>query len=661
MNKTVAMPRPSDVTPIGSKPDARRQRPRNRPIVRIHLLGPMRATTYLGDNVLPHGKRARAVLGYLCLAAGEHVPRAHLAGLLWDRVSETAARTNLRQALHELSSTFGGLAKELIITGRDIVRLNVDACWVDALAAVALDPAALDLPHVDLPALCRGELLEDLDGASASFDRWLLDERARVSERLQALLERELVRAKPKSGTARGLARALADMRARADALREQARRRGAWQRSLGPALHAPASLVDPANDENPNGQSTVLPISTHTRDRLRVGVLPFLAHSSEKEENLAFSLSQEVATALARFRWFDVIAPISLRPTSTTRFVDEHQLRRMDLDYVVDGTISGNSKCMEISVRLMDLAEHARPVWGECFELPVGELHRLNELVTTRIVGRIDPVILFIEGQPKRREHYGATGLLLLAIPLIFSMERRKYEEAGRLIGRALEIEPENAMVAAWAAHWHLFYGGQRWAQNIGRTRAIAQDYALRAMKLDPDNAEALGIYAHICSIVNKDFDAALHYFDRSLRLNPSLAFIWAFSALTYCYIGEPDVALQRLERYRDLAPFDPYFSLFENAFTIAYTFKGDYERAVLVGRRVVTANPDFVAGYKPLIASLGHLGRRQEVEPYVDKLLSLEPDFTIERFGEIYPFKKEKDRKRYMQGLRLAGVPER
>jgi DNA-binding SARP family transcriptional activator/TolB-like protein len=667
MNKTVRVLQPSEVTRLGAgKRDARPALPRNRPIVRIDLLGPMRATTYLGENVLPHGKRARAVLGYLCLAAGNHVPRAQLAGLLWDRVSEAAARTNLRQALRELSSTFGALAKELITSGRDIVRLNVDACWVDALAALALDPAALDLQHVDLPALCRGELLEGLDGTSASFDRWLLGERTRVSERLQALLERELTRAEPKSSASRGLARALADMRQRVQALREYACRRDAWQRTLDaePPPYAPASLAaggNAANDETPDRPSTVLPISTHTRDRLRVGVLPFLAHSSEKEENLAFSLSQEVATALARFRWFDVIAPISLRPTPTARFVDEHQLRRMELDYVVDGTLSGNSKCIEISVRLMDLAEHARPVWGECFELPVGELHRLNELVTTRIVARIDPVILFIEGQPKRREHYGATGLLLLAIPLIFSMERRKYEEAGRLIGRALEIEPDNAMVAAWAAHWHLFYGGQRWAQNIARTRAIAQDYALRAMKLDPDNAEALGIYAHICSIVNKDFDTALHYFDRSLRLNPSLAFIWAFSALTYCYIGEPDVALQRLERYRDLAPFDPYFSLFENAFTIAYTFKGDYERAVLVGRRVVTANPDFVAGYKPLIASLGHLERRQEAKPHVDKLLSLEPDFTIERFGQIYPFKKEKDRRRYMQGLRLAGVPER
>jgi TolB-like protein len=655
MNKNVSIAKLIEARPVGSaKPDW--QAPRDRPVVRIHLLGPMRATTYLGENILPHGKRARAALGYLCLAAGEHVPRARLAGLLWDRVSPASARTNLRQALRELSMAFGGLAKELITSGRDVVRLNVEACWIDALAALALDPGALDVPHGELPALCRGELLEGLDGASASFDRWLLGERTRVRGRLQALLERELGRAEPKSNASRALSRALAGMRERAQTLEEYARRRERWQTTLQ------AEGSDPtATSDDPADQPTLPSVSAQTRDRLRVGVLPFLAHTSQREENLAFSLSQEIAAALARFRWFDVIAPISLRPTPSTRFVDERHLRRMDLNYAVDGTVSGNGKHVHIEVRLMELADYARPVWRESFDLPVGELHRLNELVTTRIVGRIDPIILFIEGQPKRREHYGATGLLLLAIPLIFSMERRKYEEAGRLIGRALEIEPDNAMVAAWAAHWHLFYAGQGWAQNVERTYEITQSFALRAIKLDPNNAEALGIYAHICSIVNRDFDSALHYFDRSLRLNPSLAFIWALSAATYSYIGKPEIALQRLERYGELAPLDPYYSWFEHLYAIAYTFKGDYERAVIVGRRSNKANPDFVAGFKPLIASLGHLGRRDEAKPYVDRLLTLEPGFTVQHFGKVYPFKREQDRRRYMEGLRLAGVPER
>jgi len=242
-----------------------------------------------------------------------------------------------------------------------------------------------------------------------------------------------------------------------------------------------------------------------------------------------------------------------------------------------------------------------------------------------------------------------------------MYSMERKKYEEAGQLIARALEIEPDNAMVAAWAAFWQVFYVGQGWTQDPAGALSTAQRHARTAIRLDPDNAEALGIYAHICAFLEKDFDSAVHYFDRALRLNPNVAFIWALSALTRSYIGEPDIALKQLDRYLDLAPFDPYACLFEHAFTIAYTFKGDYEQAVIVGRRVVKANPDFVNGYKPLIVALGHLGRPDEARPYVGKLLSIEPNFTVERFGEVYPFKKASDRDRHMMGLRLAGIPER
>ena len=88
--------------------------------------------------------------------------------------------------------------------------------------------------------------------------------------------------------------------------------------------------------------------------------------------------------------------------------------------------------------------------------------------MVTAKIVGRIDPVILFIEGQPKRRENHGATGLLLRAIPMIYSMERAKFEEAGRLIKRALEIDPNDAMALAWAAYWEMLL---RRAGMVGRS----------------------------------------------------------------------------------------------------------------------------------------------------------------------------------------------
>jgi DNA-binding SARP family transcriptional activator len=659
-----------------------------RPIVRIHLLGSMRATSYLGDDV-PSAKKARAALGFLCLTPGARVSRTRIATMLWDRVSANQARASFSQALFDLTSAMGPLAAELISTARATVRLDTDLCWIDALA-LAKAPYSDDSTRADLAVLCPGELLEGFDEVSASFGAWLGKERVRFKERLAASLggvlqqvdrgdfdpkqveavARRLLSFDPTHQDAwNAVMRALAKMGEREQALREYERcRQTLWEAARTKPLSETERLYDSIRalvpQTNIPSKTHALPDPRHTaadihrlipsRRRLRVGVLSFREIECKNDKGLGLSLSHEIAAGLARFRWFDVISPTSLR-----RHGDHHQYP--NLDYVIDGAIAGSGRQLQISVRLVDLAGQAQPVWSERFDIALSHLHRLDELVTTRIVGRIDPVILHIEGQPKRREHYGATGLLLLAIPLTFSMERERYEEAGRLIHKALALEPDNAMVEAWAAHWHNFYIGQGWAKDIDKANAEVQQHALRAITLDPENAEALGIYAHWCAKEAKDFDRALLFFDRALRLNPSSAFNWALRALTYCYIGEPDIALQRMKRYRELASPELYFSYFETVYTIAYTFKGDYERAVLVGLRAVNANPNFVPGYKPLIASLGHQGRRGEAQEYVRKLLALEPNFTVERFGQIYAFKKSIDRERYMAGLRLAGVPER
>jgi len=587
-------------------------------VARIHLLGPMRATSYLGDDILPRGKKARALLAYLCLALGAKVPRIRLARLLWDQASDDLARGSLRHALLDVCAAMGPLAPELISTGRATIRLNADACWIDA--AALLESSSPDAVRSDLALFCTGKLLEGLDGVSPSFDRWLARERDRFKWKTRGLLKLQSHRA-------------VSDDR-------------------------------DYVRPSSPPRTETYAHQPLPARNRLRVAILPFEGRGegkgAERGEDLAFSLSHDIGAGLARFRWFDVITPISFVSRPLINLTSEGFLQRKDLDYAVDGRVSRQGRFIQINVRLLDLTRHTQPVWSERFELETGELHRLNEMVTGRVVGSIDPVILFIEGQPNRREHYGATGLLLLAIPMLHSMEREKFERAGVLIHRAMEIDPRNAMARAWAALWHIARVGQGWAQDIAGTLATAEKLCLKAIEIDPDNAEALGIYAHTCAW-KKDFNAAVQYFDRSLRLNPNLAFIWALSAPTYCYIGEPAVALQRLKRYRDLAPFDPLSCFFESFYVIAYTFKGDYEQAVLVGRGAAKANPDFSAVYKPLIAALGHLRRADEAKPYIAKLLSLEPHFTVEHFAKTYPIKRPQDRKRYMRGLLLAGVPAR
>jgi DNA-binding SARP family transcriptional activator len=618
------------------------------------------------------------------MCAGDHVARARLGSLLWERVEEKQARTSFRQSLRELSAALGDLSEHLIETTLDTVRLDPRLCWIDANAVLSTETLPPHTSRTDLASACTGELLEDLSGVTPAFDQWLLAERTRFTEQLRLLFETELQKlvqseASPErcaalarrviafdathEGASRILMRALADLGERAQALREFERCRATLKAALDVepsvetrALYRAVRTFGHARD---SGQADAVSTGADASPtpplagsiRLRVGVLPFRSRQSTQNDGLSFCVSQEIAAALARFRWFDVVAPESL-PRG------DNSLRFKNLHYVVDGDLSGNAEKLQFVVRLLDVTQEVRPVWSDQFELTMDALDRLNELVIAPVVARIDPVIFFIEGQQPQRS--GATGLVLRAVSLMYDLERQTYEEAGRLLTRALEADPKNAKAAAWGAYWHVYHIGQGWASNPARSAAKAQELALRAIRADPENAEALGIYAHVCAFLNKDFDSALHYFDRALRLNPNVAFIWALSALTHCYIGQPETALQHLNHYRQLAPFDPFFRFWENAYTVAYMFKGDYENAVIVGRRVAQANPDFINGYKPLIAALGHLGRRDEAAPFLAKLLAREPGFTVEKFGKAYPFHKPEDRKRYLEGLRLAGVPE-
>src|SRR3954447_5976909 len=134
------------------------------PLAQVHVLGAMRAVAWSGQNLLPRSRKARALLGYLCLHPGESVSRSHLASLLWDRVPDVQAATSFRQALRELSGAMGPIAQELIGGERNTVSLDASFCWIDAQEALAGGWSFSSSGSGDVPTHAPGELLEGLDG-----------------------------------------------------------------------------------------------------------------------------------------------------------------------------------------------------------------------------------------------------------------------------------------------------------------------------------------------------------------------------------------------------------------------------------------------------------------------------------------------------------------
>jgi hypothetical protein len=129
---------------------------------------------------------------------------------------------------------------------------------------------------------------------------------------------------------------------------------------------------------------------------------------------------------------------------------------------------------------------------------------------------------------------------------------------------------------------------------------------------------------------------------------------------ALALAYAGRHDEAIQSAAHARRLSPFDPHGFFFDNAMMVPTLLRHEFEVAAELGRRSVQLNPDMSGTYKGLLSALGHLGRDEEIAPLRARLLELEPSFSLAAAAARSPMLREVDRNLYVDGLRLAGLPD-
>jgi hypothetical protein len=89
-------------------------------------------------------------------------------------------------------------------------------------------------------------------------------------------------------------------------------------------------------------------------------------------------------------------------------------------------------------------------------------------------------------------------------------------------------------------------------------------------------------------------------------------------------------------------------------------YFLRGDFHRALAVGRRAIELNPGFTSTYKGYLATLGRLGQEQESARVLARLLAIEPGFCVRSALERSPMAIAADLRLYADGLRRAGLPE-
>ena len=681
---------------------------------RLRLIGQMEAWTAGGESILPTGRKTRALLAVLALSSPRPVLRSRLAELLWSHRPEEQARASLRQEIHRLLAALDDTAGHILIVNRDHLALRAGAVWVDVDEMLRTGAG-----RSDALSLLDGELLEDLNGVDPAFDAWLASERERLRDGARLLGEaalreqndpdamiaaaqRLLAVDRAHEGAWRALMRAYAARGERGMAIQcyERCRTTLADQLDTQPSQETQTLLAEirsaGAGAAGPATQGRVRPdarssrkaerhgeAATETRldaplgrprtespagvreDGTRVGVPPLLLlHGAiDADAPLCTGLADEITIALARFRW---ILPVS--SSALARFAahnrDETAIRRaFRLDFLLDGTIQRAAEGLRISLRLMDLRAGNQVVWSRRFDRSADDPLTLQDEIASEVTSQIYREILLIEARRAgARPLPGASAyeLVLRALPLFGRCDRPLFLSAGEWLREAIARQPDFAAAYACCAYWHLLLLAQGWSADPTAAAAHAESLAERAITLDPSDALALTLAGHLRGLLHRQVREALPLHERALSLNPNLAMAWNLSGVAFTWLGDLAEAERRLQRYKRLTPLHPEAFFLDTALVTLALLKGDHEAAVAAGRDVTAMNPGYGEAWKPLLAALGHLGWRQEAASALERLLALEPGFTLAGWLAQCPFEQPEHRAHFAAGLRLAGVAE-
>lgn len=394
------------------------------------------------------------------------------------------------------------------------------------------------------------------------------------------------------------------------------------------------------------------------------IAVLPFQSLSGETDdEYFSAGLVEDIVTSLSSLRDLTVISR-----SSTLAFARQAVDPRVVGDvlgvrYMIAGTVRRSPNRIRISTQLLD-TETGEQVFSERRDFSEHDMFQVQDEIVESTLRRLMPGLRAAErrrAMRKRPVSFTAYDLYLRAIDLIGSLERADFESAYTYLNQAIERDPSFATALAWLARWHTLRVGQGWSEDPRRDAEQAAECAMRAIRLDEQNALALAIYGHVQSYLFGDYETAITYLDQARATNPNSSTAWLLSSVTLSSLGRNKEAVDAAERALRLSPFDQSLFAYYAFLGIVYYDAGAFEKAISWLSRSLAENPRYTTSLRTLIVALVAAGRIEKARDIAKEFMKLEPGFRISTYRQaLRLYQDPAQSEAFRERLRAARIPE-
>ena len=360
---------------------------------------------------------------------------------------------------------------------------------------------------------------------------------------------------------------------------------------------------------------------------RPSIAVVPLANVSGDKEqEYLADGITEDIITALTRFRWFRVIGRNSSFVYKGKSADSKQVSRELGADYVLEGSVRRSGQEVRISIQLVDAAS-ARQIWAERYAMELAEIFAIQDAIAERVTGAIEPELLKTESLPKGPRHSGnvtAWDLVRQGTWHFHHVGRETHLKARDLFRRARELDPELAEAHIWLARVSAGLIAYGWSGTPADDIAEGLDAALQAIQLDEKNP-----YSHYALAISSAYanapEQAVLAAERAIEVSPSFALGYLVHGMAQLFRGSASRAIPPLERGLTLSPYDPQNFAWYNLLALAYLFSGQAEPALAAAIKAQKVRPAWRPTIETLTCCYASLGHGEDAQACVMQMRKL------------------------------------
>jgi adenylate cyclase len=271
--------------------------------------------------------------------------------------------------------------------------------------------------------------------------------------------------------------------------------------------------------------------------DKPSVAVLPFTNMSSDPEQEfLADGITEDIITALSKFRWFFVTARNSTFTYKGQAINVKRVGEEMGVRYVLEGSLRQGAGRVRVSAQLIEAAS-GNHIWAERYDRQIEDIFDLQDEITMTIAAAVEPELAARErarAVNKPTRDLKAWDLFQRGIAKLWQMERKDIEEGEVYLRRALKADPDFGRPHGYLAYCHfvdILCGWSKDEQAVLR-RGIAE--AKAALAVDQRDAFAHFALGRLYN-VGGDHRAAAQETGEALRINPNFAYGYLGLASVY------------------------------------------------------------------------------------------------------------------------------